>query len=212
MSTSKHQLPSTPWSAQSHWKPSWLSLCVLIPSLFLFGVGEGLLVNASLGSAPWAVLAQGISLKTGSNIGWGTLGISIIVMLGWIPLKQKPGLGTILNMTLIALGLGLTVHYLPIPESLTLRLLSIIFAIVLIGVCSSFYLTCKMGSGPRDGLMVGIFQNTGWKIGKIRICIEIIVCFLGWLLGGIIGIGTLLFAFGVGWVIQFCLSLMAKYY
>ncbi|MDP8162344.1 YczE/YyaS/YitT family protein [Phocoenobacter skyensis] len=212
MESKKRALITTIWSAESSWKPRTITLIVLCLSLLIFGIGDGLLLLASLGSSPWTVLAQGISLKTGVNIGIVTLLISLCVMLTWLPFKQRLGLGTLLNMVLIALGLGLTAQFIAPPEGMLLRLVFAISGIVIIGVASAFYLTCHMGAGPRDGLMVGIYQLTGWKVAYIRTSIEAIVCFLGWLLGGVVGISTLLFAFAVGWVLQISLHFITRYF
>lgn len=210
--TRKHSLPTTAWSARSHWDINVKSIGVLCISLLSFGIGDGLLVLSSLGSTPWTVLGQGISLKTGMNIGLSTFLISIAVMITWIPFKQTLGLGTILNIVLIAIGLGLTTYWFSPPSALWLRSILCLVGILMIGVGSAFYLTCHMGPGPRDGLMVGIYQATGWKIGFIRSLIEGTVCFTGWLLGGVVGIGTILFAFGVGWVLQTSLYYLNKIY
>ncbi len=200
-----------PWSANSYWEINIKSISVLCIALILFGIGEGLLVIASLGSAPWTVLSQGIALKTGLNIGLVTLFISIVVMLTWIPFKQKLGLGTVLNVLLIAFGLGISVELLTPPTELLWRVGVALLGIVMIGISSAFYLTCHMGAGSRDGLMVGIYQKTGWKIGSIRMLIEASVCLLGWLLGGVVGLTTLLFAIGVGWVLQMSLVVLDKW-
>ncbi|NOL50104.1 YczE/YyaS/YitT family protein [Pelistega europaea] len=206
MSNRKHTLSRTPWSANSFWIPSFSSLSVLVISLLIFGVGDGFLVLAHLGSTPWTVLAQGIATKTGGNIGLVSFFISASVMITWLPFKQKPGLGTVLNITLIAVGLGATASLIPAPETLFWRIFFMLCGVLLIGVSSAFYLTCHMGPGPRDGLMVGLYQTTGLKIGTIRTIIEGTVCLLGWLLGGVVGVGTLIFALGVGWVLQFTLE------
>lgn len=133
-------------------------------------------------------------------------------MILWLPLRQKAGLGTILNMILIALSLGIFVAYMPIPanDSYWTRLLLCIGGIITLGIASAFYLTCHLGAGPRDGLMVGLCMHTGWRVGIVRSSIEVIVCVIGWLLGGIVGIGTLLFALGVGWVVQIILTLLLQ--
>ncbi|MDP8052383.1 YczE/YyaS/YitT family protein [Pasteurella atlantica] len=212
MKPNKRALIKTVWSAESSWKPKSISLIVLCISLLIFGVGDGMLVLASLGSSPWTVLAQGISLKTHVNIGVVTLLISLCVMLMWLPFKQRIGLGTILNMVLIALGLGLSVQFIAPPETMLFRLIFTVCGIVIIGIASAFYLTCHMGAGPRDGLMVGIYQLTGWKVAYIRTSIEIIVCVIGWLLGGVVGISTLLFAFVVGWILQISLYFIDVYF
>lgn len=212
MSTRKHSLPRTPWSANSHWIPTIASLPVLSISLLIFGIGDGLLLLSHLGSTPWTVFAQGIANITGGHIGWVSFFVSVGVMLTWLPFKQKPGLGTILNISLIAVGLGFTASLVPAPTDIVGRLIFMFAGVFLIGSASAFYLTCHMGPGPRDGLMVGLYQATGWKIGTIRTLIEATVCFLGWLLGGVLGIGTLVFALGVGWVLQGTLGLIIRHF
>lgn len=212
MRTTENKLTKTAWTASSYWETNPKSIAVLVVSLLLFGFGEGLLVLAALGSTPWTVLAQGITLKTGINIGVTTLLISLAVMLTWIPFNQKVGLGTVLNVLIIALGLGLTAEFVTAPTSLIVRYAFSLSGILIIGICSAFYLTCHMGAGPRDGLMVGIYEATGWKIGIIRTAIEGSACFIGWLLGGVVGISTLLFALGVGWVLQIALVVIANIY
>ncbi len=207
----KRELIKTPWSANSYWEMNIKSISVLCIALILFGIGDGLLVLASLGSTPWTVLAQGIALKTGLNIGVVTLFISIAVMFTWIPFQQKLGLGTVLNVLLIAFGLGISVELITAPTELIWRVGFALLGIAMIGITSAFYLTCHMGAGPRDGLMVGIYQKTGWRIGFIRMLIEGSVCLLGWLLGGVVGFATLLFAVGVGWVLQMSLLLLSKW-
>lgn len=212
MSLQKNTLTKTPWTAASYWQINPTSLFVLLISLFLFGFGEGLLVLAALGSTPWTVLAQGVSSQTGMHIGISTLLISILVMFTWLPLKQRIGLGTVLNVLIIALGLGLTAQFMTAPDNIVTRSIFAIGGILIIGISSAFYLTCHMGAGPRDGLMVGIYEATGWKIGLIRTVIEGSACLFGWLLGGVVGISTLLFAFGVGWVLQAALVIISKIY
>lgn len=210
MSRPKHSLPRPPWSSHSLWKPTPSAFAVLVISLLTFGVGDGFLVLSQLGSTPWTVLAQGLSLKTETNIGIISFIISVIVMLTWIPFRQKPGLGTVLNISLIALSLGLTVTFIPAPQTFIGQLMFMLIGVIIGGITSAFYLTCHMGAGPRDGLMVGLYQTTGLKIGTIRTLIEGSVCFVGWLLGGVVGLGTLFFALSIGWVLQTTLGLIIK--
>ena len=205
-------LPITPWSSTSKWKCKFLPLLVLCLSLSLFGFGEALLLKSQLGSAPWTVLAQGIAIQTGLNIGLITFMNSVFVLLAWIPLKQQLGLGTLLNITIIAVTLGMFDKLLPNIEQLVIQLLFAIFGIITIGIASALYLTTHMGAGPRDGLMVGLCQATGLRVGIIRTLIEGSVCLLGWILGGVVGLATLLFAFGVGWVVQYSLVFLTKHY
>lgn len=203
-------LPKTAWSASSPWKIELIPLLVLIISLSILGIGEGLLLLSSLGSSPWTVFAQGIAIQSKLSIGWTSLLISIAVMLLWVPLKLKPGFGTILNIILVALLLGITVEFIPAPTGLVEKFIYAIVGIIILGISTVFYLTIHQGAGPRDGLMVGLCYKFRWKVGIVRTIIEVSVCLLGYLLGGTVGIGTLLFAFGIGWVIQITLNIIIK--
>lgn len=208
----KRVLPITPWSNTSHWALQFKPLAMLCVSLTLFGFGEALLLKSQLGSAPWTVFAQGLSMQTGLNIGLLTFIISCGVLALWLPLKQKFGLGTILNICLIALSLGLFDIWLPAVDDLARQIVLAVLGVVIVGIASALYLTSHMGAGPRDGLMVGLTQLTGLKVGVIRTFLEGLVCLIGWLLGGVVGVATLLFAFGVGWVVQVSLDVLFKIY
>ena len=212
MNANKRILPVTSWSASSPWSLQPKSLIVLCCSLALFGIGDGMLVTAQLGSTPWTVLAQGIAQQTGLGIGMVTFLVSAAVLALWLPLHQRPGIGTVLNMVIIAAVLGLFVRVVTPPTDLIWRIALCLGGIVTIGLASSFYLTCYLGAGPRDGLMVGLCRISGWRVGLVRTLLEGSVCLIGWLLGGVLGLGTLLFAFGVGWVVQGSLHWLAKRY
>ncbi|MFY1027034.1 YczE/YyaS/YitT family protein [Actinobacillus seminis] len=200
--------PRTLWSASSLFALEKRPVLVLVLSLCLLGIGDGLIVLANFGSSPWTVLAQGIAFQSHISVGWASFMISCVVMLMWFPLKLKPGFGTILNIFLIALALGLTTAYIAPPVTLSSRSLYIFIGILLYGIGSAFYLTCHQGAGPRDGLMVGLCRYFNWNVGIVRTLMEASVCFFGFLLGGIVGVGTLIFAFSIGWVIQFTLQLI----
>jgi len=151
-----------------------------------------------LGASPWSVLAQGLSVRTGLGIGWTTFGVSIGVLALWIPLHQRPGLGTVMNIVVIALAIGVTYPRVSTPDSLAGQLGYVFLGIGLIGLGSGFYLTSGHGPGPRDGWMTGLHRVTGWPVGRVRLLIEVAVLVAGWALGGIVGIGTALFALLVG--------------
>lgn len=206
----KRVLPLTPWMACSSWALEIKPLVMLCISLSLCGIGEGMLVLANLGSTPWTVLAQGVAIHTELSLGLVTFLISVLVLLLWIPLRLRAGLGTILNMILVAIGLQIFIELFAPPTHMVSRCLLCIAGVGLIGITSSLYLTCHMGAGPRDGLMVGVCQKTGWKVGVVRSSIEIMVCLVGWMLGGMLGFGTLFFAFGVGWVVQMSLNVLIR--
>jgi len=193
-----HTVPVTRWRSTSRWRTSPGTFVILIVGLWLFGMGEALLVNSTLGNAPWTVLAQGLSTKLPIGIGVATFLVSVVVLVLWIPLRERPGLGTIANAVIIALSLQVNVAVLPEPESVALRLAFVLVGIALIGVGSGLYLTTNLGPGPRDGWMTGIHLRTGWPVSAVRLGIEVSVVIVGWLLGGTVGIGTVLFALLVG--------------
>ena len=193
-------IPKTSWSSKKtlNIKPKIKTLLFLIFGLFLFGLGETLLLATGAGVSPWTVLAEGISVYTSYSIGICTFGMSLSVLLFWIPLKQKPGIGTILNAIIIALVFDFALPYLPNPEIYAFKVLQIIIGVLITGLGSGFYLIANLGPGPRDGLMTGVQKVTGKPIALIRAIIEVSVVFLGWLLGGTAGLGTIIFALGIG--------------
>ena len=194
------KIPTLSWSSFDalNLKPKRITLIYLILGLILFGLGETMLITASVGVSPWTVLAQGISIKTGYSIGLTTFIVSISVLCLWIPLKQKPGIGTILNTIIISIVLDVSLPYLPTPESFFLQILQVIIGVLIVGLGSGFYLIANLGPGPRDGLMTGLQKMTNLSIAFIRAIIEISAVIIGWYLGGVIGIGTVVFALGIG--------------
>ena len=193
-----HTVPRTRFTATSVWRPTPASLTALIAGLWLFGTGEALILASNLGASPWSVLAQGLSVRTGLGIGWTTFGVSVGVLALWIPLRQRPGLGTVMNIIVIALALGVTYPRVGTPGSLIGQLGLVFLGIGLIGLGSGFYLTSGHGPGPRDGWMTGLHRVTGWPVGRVRLLIEVSVLVAGWALGGVVGVGTALFALFVG--------------
>jgi len=194
------KIPILSWSSFDplNLKPKSNTLVFLIIGLILCGLGETILIAASAGVSPWTVLAQGLSVKTGYSIGLTTFIVSISVLFLWIPLKQKPGIGTILNTIIIPVVIDISLPYLPTPELITFQILQIIIGIVILGLGIGFYLIANLGPGPRDGLMTGLQKITNLPIALIRAMIEISVVIFGWYLGGIVGIGTVVFALGIG--------------
>jgi len=193
-------IPKTSWSSKKplNIKPKIKTLLFLIFGLFLFGLGETLLLASGAGVSPWTVLAEGISIYSSYSVGWSTFWMSLAVMLLWIPLKQKPGIGTILNVIIIALVFDYTLPYLPNPENFEFKVLQVIIGVLITGLGSGFYLISNLGPGPRDGLMTGVQRITGKPIALVRSTIEVIVVFFGWKLGGTVGLGTIIFALGIG--------------
>ncbi len=164
----------------------------------LFGLGEGLLIVSFTGASPWSVLAQGLSLKTNLSIGMLTFLISVTVLILWIPLEQKPGLATILNALIIALMIDFCIKFVPTPSNYFNQIILAIVSVITVGIGGGIYLVANLGAGPRDGLMVGLQKKTNLPIALVRATLEISVVSVGWYLGGIVGVGTLLFAFGIG--------------
>ena len=193
-------IPKTSWSSKKplNIKPKIKTLLFVIFGLFLFGLGETLLLASGAGVSPWTVLAEGISIYSSYSVGWSTFWMSLAVLLLWIPLKQKPGIGTILNVIIIALVFDYTLPYLPNPENYGFKVLQVIIGVLITGLGSGFYLISNLGPGPRDGLMTGVQRITGKPIALVRSTIEVIVVFFGWKLGGTVGLGTIIFALGIG--------------
>ena len=205
-------IPKVYWSSERplNFKPKISSLFFLCFGLSLFGLGEGLLIVSSTGASPWSVLAQGISLHIDLSIGTITFLISLAVLFLWIFLKQKPGIGTILNALIIALMIDLSIKFIPAPDSFIFRLILASFAVLSVGIGSGIYLVANLGPGPRDGLMTGLQKKTNFPIAAVRAFLEITVVSIGWYLGGIVGVGTLLFALGVGPAVALGLYLVKK--
>lgn len=191
-----------PWSAEgSAWRASGTTLAILFAALVFFGIGEGALVDAGLGNAPWTVLAQGLARRTPLDIGGATIVVSLVVLLGWIPLRQRPGLGTVANVVVIGLSLDVATRVLPDPNAIGWQLLQVAAGIAIVALGSAFYLTANLGPGPRDGWMTGIHRRTGIGIAAVRTTIEVCVLLLGIALGGHAGLGTVAFAILVGYAL-----------
>ena len=208
------KIPNLTWSSSNrlNFKPNIKTLVFLVLGLSLFAIGETLLITANQGVSPWTVLAQGISFQTNLSIGFTTFIVSLIVLILWYPLKQKPGLGTILNIVLISIIIDLTIPILPYPKSFLFQIIQSIIAVFIVGLGSGFYLTANLGPGPRDGLMTGLQSLTNQPIALIRTIIEVSAVGLGFYLGGIVGIGTLLFAFGIGPTVSIGIFIVIKFF
>ena len=205
-------IPQVTWSSEKalNFKPRLSTFFFLCFGLSLFGIGEGLLLVSYTGASPWSVLAQGISLKVNFSIGFITFFISIFVISLWIFLNQKPGIGTILNAVIIAVMIDLCLKYVSTPESFILKIILAVFAVMLVGIGSGIYLVANLGPGPRDGLMTGLQKKTNLPIAMVRAFLEVTVVSIGWYLGGTVGIGTLLFAFGIGPAVAFSLYIVGR--
>ena len=206
------KIPKVYWSSEKpyNFKPKFSTFFFLCVGLTLFGLGEGLLIVSFTGASPWSVLAQGISSNVNLSIGTITLLISIAVLILWVPLSQKPGIGTIFNALIIALMIDLCIKFVPTPSNYIYQLFLAIAAVLMVGIGGGIYLASNLGAGPRDGLMIGLQKASNLPIAAVRAILEISVVSIGWYLGGIVGVGTLLFAFGIGPCVALGLFLVDK--
>jgi len=206
------KVPTTTWSSEDPMsvKPRLTTLVILVIGEFIFGLGDSLLIAAGIGNTPWTVLAEGISYSIEASIGEATFLVSVAVLLLWIPLREIPGIGTILNAIIIAWTIHVMVPILPSPESQMVAILMADFGIILVGIGSGLYLTSNLGPGPRDGWMTGLQRKTGIPIGRVRAAIEISVVLVGWSLGGTVGLGTVVFALTIGPVVAICLDIAGR--
>ncbi|PDH18618.1 MAG: hypothetical protein CNB62_01125 [Pelagibacterales bacterium MED-G44] len=206
------KIPRVSWSSNKpyNFKPKFSTFFFLCFGLMLFGLGEGLLIVSLTGASPWSVLAQGISLKVNLTIGTITLLVSIAVLILWIPLGQKPGMGTIFNALIIALMIDLCIKFVPTPSNYIYQLILAVISVITVGIGGGIYLVSNLGAGPRDGLMIGLQKITNLPVAAVRAFLEISVVSIGWYLGGTVGLGTLFFAFGIGPCIALGLFLVDK--
>ncbi len=201
-----HRIPTTPWRASGTWSLRRRMVLPLVAGLSMFGLGEGLLVVAHWGATPWTVFAQGVARHAHISLGWSTALISCVVLLLWLPLRERPGFGTIANLIIIAYVLDVTSSSLGEPSNDGAKALYVVAAVLLIGVGSALYLTCGLGPGPRDGLMTSIHRRFGVSVVYVRLTLEVTVLVVGWLLGGTVGVGTAFFAATIG----FCIGLSLR--
>ena len=206
------KIPKVNWSSEKsyNFKPKFSTMFFLCFGLSLFGLGEGLLIVSFTGASPWSVLAQGISLNVNLSIGTITLLISIAVLLLWIPLGLKPGIGTIFNALIVALMIDLCIKFIPTPSNYIYQIVLAVISVIIVGIGGGIYLVSNLGAGPRDGLMIGLQEITNLPIAVVRATLEISVVSVGWYLGGTVGVGTLFFAFGIGPCVALGLYLVGK--
>jgi len=205
-------IPIVSWSSDKslNFKPKLSTSFFLIFGLVIFGLGEGLLILSTTGNSPWSVLAEGISNTTSLSIGAATFFISVSVLFLWIFIKQKPGLGTIFNIIIIAGMIDITLSFFDAPSSIWMKYFLAFFSVLLVGFGSGIYLVANLGPGPRDGLMTGLTKLTNLPIALVRALLEISAVLAGWYLGGTVGVGTLIFAFGIGPCVALGLFLVNK--
>ena len=203
-------VPITPWRANSRWDLSPLRVLILFFGLAIFGLGDSLFIQAGIGNAPWTVFAEGLTYKTGMSIGFATFVISVFVLLLWIPLRERPGFGTLSNIVLIATFIELGTHIFPEANSFAVGIVYNFIGISLVGIGSALYITCGLGPGPRDGAMTGLHYRTGVRVGRVRMAIEVTVLAIGFLMGGTVGVGTALFALFIGQSVAISLGILAR--
>ncbi|MFE1644963.1 YitT family protein [Microbacterium sp. P01] len=180
----------------------------LLVGLVLYGTGCALTVEAGLGVDPWTVFAEGISVRTGIGVGWVTNIVGLIVLLLWIPLRQRPGVGTLANILVVGTTMQVALGVVPPMSGIVVQIALLLGGILLVAVASGLYIGAHFGPGPRDGLMTGMHSRFGWPIWTCRLVVEASVLTVGWLLGGTVGIGTVLFAVLIGPLVHLALPLL----
>ena len=173
-------------------------LVQLYAGLVLYGFSDALMVLGDLGLAPWSVLHQGVAELSGRPIGQCAIALGLMVLLLWIPLRQRPGIGTVANVVVIAVAVDAALLLLPPVDGLAPRIALLLGGVLLNGVATAAYVGARLGPGPRDGLMTGLAARTGWSVRLVRTGLEVVVLSTGWLLGGTVGVGTVLYALAIG--------------
>jgi uncharacterized membrane protein YczE len=199
---------AAPVAPVSRWVPTPLSFGRLMLGLVLFGAGEALLLWSALGNTPWTVLAEGVEVQTPLSVGVATVLISFVVLALWIGLRQRPGLGTIANALVIGAVIDATLRLLPESGAPGVRVAAMLGGVAIVAIGSGLYLGARLGPGPRDGLMTGLHRRTGWPIAPVRIGIELTAVAVGAVLGGTVGIGTIVFAVAIGPAVALALRLL----
>lgn len=186
-----------------------LRIAQLIAGLVLYGVSMAMLVRANLGLDPWDVLHQGLAPRLGLTFGMTVNLVGVLVLALWLPLRERPGLGTVLNIIVIGTVTDIALAVMPSPEGYPLRLALLSFGILLNGIAGGAYIGAGLGPGPRDGLMTGFCRRTNLPVKRVRTAIELAVLAIGWMLGGTVGVGTVLYAISIGWVVHHALPILS---
>jgi uncharacterized protein len=203
-------VPVFSWSSPTRWSSKPKPVAILIAGLTLFGIGDWLLIESRFGNSPWSVLAGGIAKNTGIGIGIVTVLVSVAVLLLWIPLHQRPGLGTIANAIIIGSVVEILDRNVGGVDNLIGRSAMLIGGLITVGIGGALYLSTQLGPGPRDGLMTSIGKRFNRPIAHVRLAIEVTVLALGWALGGRLGVGTFVFAFAIGHVLAFFVGMLHR--
>lgn len=208
--TGARTFPQVPWAASSRWRARPSTFIILNVGLVTFGVGDGLLVVSEFGNSPWAVFHQGLSRQLGISYGNAALLTSLGMLLLWIPLKEKPGLGTVFNAFVIGYSTQATMWILGEPTSLFVRALCLLGGLAIVGLGIALYITTNLGPGPRDGIMTALHERTGIRVSRVRLSIEVAAMIVGWLLGGTVGVGSVFFALFIGRAMALWLAVLAR--
>jgi uncharacterized membrane protein YczE len=207
----KHSVPITRWTADGLWDLSWLRALLLTIGIILLGIGGSFTVQSDLGTAPWTVLAQGISVQTGLPLGVSFFLVSLILFLMWIPLSLKPGYGTVANTVFFAFGLQIGVDYIPHPANTLMAYLLVLTGVFITGAGGAMYITCGLGTGPRDGIMLALTGIAKMPFTVVRAMVELVVLTVGYFLGGDVGIGTVIIALLIGRSFSFWFNFFARF-
>lgn len=203
--------PEVPWAATSRWRAKPSTFLILNLGLVTFGIGDGLIILSKFGNSPWAVFHQGLSQQLGISYGNAAVLTSFAILLFWIPLKEKPGLGTIANAIVIGYSTQVTLWLLgDFEESFAVRVLFLVTGLLIVGLGIALYITTNLGPGPRDGIMTALHYRTGVRVARVRLSIELSAMFVGWLLGGTVGVGSVIFALVIGRAMALWLGILAR--
>lgn len=203
-------VPQTSWTAATLWSVTPKRAVILTAGLFLMGMGGAITVQSELGNPPWTVLAQGLGKQLNIPLGWAFFLVSCVVLLTWIPLRVLPGFGTLANAVIFAAALQFGVSVIPQQDNFLISLLMVLIGVVFVGFGTAVYITCGLGSGPRDGWMIGVVKRTGVRIWKIRFGMEFFALSLGFFLGGTVGIGTVLVMLLIGQTIAISFTILSQ--
>lgn len=203
-------VPITSWTAPSLWAVTPKRFLILFFGVFLMGLGGASTVQSELGNPPWTVLAQGLAIQLSIPLGWAFFLVSCLVLLVWIPLRVTPGFGTITNAVVFAASLEFGVSIIPQQDNFFVSLLMVLIGIFLVGFGTAIYITCGLGQGPRDGWMIGFVKRTGIRLWQIRFAMEAFALSLGFLLGGKVGLGTVLVMLLIGQTVAISFTLLSN--
>jgi uncharacterized membrane protein YczE len=198
-------------SLRQHFPTSPHCWLLLFSGLLALGVGITMMIKADIGLGPWDVLHQGVSKHTGIPIGMVTILVGLVILLGWFPLGERPGVGTIFNMLLVGTFIDIFMQFMPAATWLPAQVLQMVAGVVIVGIGAGLYLSAEMGGGPRDGLMLALVRRSNYSVRLVRTLMELTALLTGWLLGGSVGVGTLAFAFGIGPVLQSTLGIVERW-